>query len=347
MSISFIITDRSITFVANGDVHSVDSSSPAFSSIRTMLASGDFDEDTLVALANPGLGLQQAFATAEQCRYLEPGTVLVTASTVFYNGEPVHTVLTERILSMVGQGFDVQPWLAFMSNLYRNPVASARDELYEFLEQADLPITPDGHFIAYKKVRDDYRDIHSGTFDNSVGQVIEMDRTKVNPDRTQTCSAGLHFCSKEYLPHFGATDGHHVMLVKINPADVVSIPNDYQFTKGRTWRYEVVGEIPFEEAFNRQWDPVTYEFGDWDDDDDVTIDELIDEYEALLADDDDTLDDNTEVIISSDKAGLLNARTLLSVRDAVGGSWSAVAAHFRVSTGTVSSWVDKLGLRGK
>lgn len=33
------------------------------------------------------------------------------------------------------------------------------------------------------------------------------------------------------------------MLVKINPADVVSIPRDYNNTKGRCWTYEVVDEI--------------------------------------------------------------------------------------------------------
>jgi hypothetical protein len=33
------------------------------------------------------------------------------------------------------------------------------------------------------------------------------------------------------------------MLVKVNPADVVSIPSDYNNAKGRAWKYEVVGEM--------------------------------------------------------------------------------------------------------
>lgn len=32
------------------------------------------------------------------------------------------------------------------------------------------------------------------------------------------------------------------MILKINPADVVAIPADYNNTKGRTCRYEVIGE---------------------------------------------------------------------------------------------------------
>ena len=34
-----------------------------------------------------------------------------------------------------------------------------------------------------------------------------------------------------------------MVILKINPRDVVSIPTDYNNTKGRTCRYEVVGEV--------------------------------------------------------------------------------------------------------
>jgi len=50
------------------------------------------------------------------------------------------------------------------------------------------------------------------------------------------------------LNHFG---GERIVIVKINPADVVSIPSDYNDAKGRTCRYEVIGElgVEAEEAF--------------------------------------------------------------------------------------------------
>jgi hypothetical protein len=67
-----------------------------------------------------------------------------------------------------------------------------------------------------------------------------MDRNQVNDDARQTCSAGLHFCSEGYLRNFG---GARVMILKINPRDVVSIPTDYDNSKGRACRYEVVGEV--------------------------------------------------------------------------------------------------------
>jgi len=75
-----------------------------------------------------------------------------------------------------------------------------------------------------------------------------MTRNEVNDDKNQTCSAGLHFCSQDYLNHFG---GSRIMILKINPRDVVSIPTDYKNSKGRCCRYEVIGELGVdpEEAF--------------------------------------------------------------------------------------------------
>jgi len=128
----------------------------------------------------------------------------------------------------------------FMENLYQNPSKRAVTELYGFLEKGNLPITPDGHFLAYKKVRADYTDVHSGKFNNSVGQVVEMERHDVDDNKDNTCSTGLHFCAMSYLSCFG---GERTVIVKINPADVVSIPSDYNDAKGRACRYEVIGEL--------------------------------------------------------------------------------------------------------
>ena len=124
----------------------------------------------------------------------------------------------------------------------QNPSHRAVNELYDFLEAGELPITEDGCFLAFKNVRSNYMDIHSGTFRNQVGDVCEMLRNKVDEDKDRTCSYGLHFCSIAYLPHFSDSDGGHTMIVKINPKDVVAIPADYNNTKGRTCKYEVVAE---------------------------------------------------------------------------------------------------------
>jgi len=88
-------------------------------------------------------------------------------------------------------------------------------------------------------VRSDFTDCHTGKFDNSPGQVVTMPRNEVNEDKDQTCSSGLHFCSLSYLSSFY---GDKVVILKINPRDVVSIPSDYNNAKGRCCRYEVIEE---------------------------------------------------------------------------------------------------------
>ena len=197
------------------------------------------------------------------------GDIEVKDGDVYFKGRPFANALTDRLISMLEEGFPVDPLCAFITNLKDNPSKRAVDELYGFLENNRLPITPDGHFLAYKKVKNDYKDIHSGTFDNSVGQVCEMPRNEVNEDKDQTCSSGLHFCSLDYLPHFGWGDGNRVMILKINPRDVVSIPSDYNNAKGRTCRYEVVDEHDKATADSRNYEEAfdSIVVGDYDSED--------------------------------------------------------------------------------
>lgn len=167
---------------------------------------------------------------------------------------PLQSAITERIIKMSNQGFNSQALVNFVSKLYTNPSKTAIDELYLFIEATGLPITEDGDFIAYKIVKSDYFDIYSGKMRNAVGDAPSMPRALVDTDRNRTCSQGLHFCSKEYLSQYGSSSRteDRCMLVKINPADVVSIPSDYNNSKGRTWTYKVVGEV---ESGWRTWLP--------------------------------------------------------------------------------------------
>jgi hypothetical protein len=199
---------------------------------------------------------------------------------------PLHGYVIDKLLQFGKEGTDTSSLLQFIVKLYQNPSSVARQELFGWLENADMPITTDGDFIAYKRVRGSYKDIHSNTMTYSLGRVVEMSRLDVDDDRNQTCSAGLHFCSRSYLPHFSSNAGtDRIMLVKINPADVVSIPADYNDSKGRTWRMEVVGETTLEEAgvpwVESVWGDDYSPWGDEDEYDDS------DEY-----DDDDSEDDD-------------------------------------------------------
>lgn len=175
--------------------------------------------------------------------------VTVKAGIVYYRGEEIHSVLTQKMIELLEEGYDVTPMIKFLQNLLQNPSLRAVTELYSFLEVGGLPLTEDGCFLAYKRVRSDYLDIHSGKFSNRVGQILEMPREEVDWDRTRTCSTGFHFCSFKYLPSFSSSPNDRVMILKINPRDVVSIPADYNNTKGRTSRYEVFAEYDSKDKF--------------------------------------------------------------------------------------------------
>ena len=73
-----------------------------------------------------------------------------------------------------------------------------------------------------------------------------MPRHKVDDRSENTCSHGLHFCSQSYLPHYAGGTGR-ILLLKIDPADVVSIPTDYNNAKGRACKYWVEADLSREQ----------------------------------------------------------------------------------------------------
>jgi hypothetical protein len=104
-------------------------------------------------------------------------------------------------------------------------------------------------------------------YHNDIGSTPSMPRNEVDDRRDNVCSKGLHFCSWDYLPHYNGHRGK-VVILKIDPADVVSIPSDYNNAKGRAWQYLVWDEVDQEQArFAFDGRPVVDTSKDWDDED--------------------------------------------------------------------------------
>jgi len=220
-----------ITACIDGIIHTIDATHPNYSKALQCVKDSDWT------------GFLDAVDLTRKVRdFILNENIQIVGGAISYNGEIIHNTLTKRVITFMQQDLPFKPLLKFLENLMGNPSKRAVDELYDFLDVGELPITEDGHFLAFKNVKSDYKDIHSGTFDNSVGSVCEMRRNQVDEDKDRTCSYGLHFCSIKYLPHFRDSNGGKTMIVKINPKDVVAIPADYNNTKGRTCRYEVIGE---------------------------------------------------------------------------------------------------------
>jgi hypothetical protein len=233
MSFPYLIQGSNIVIVIGTNSHTINRAHIAYDKIVEAIKANDWQQ------------VQDLVEPKKIVLNYGAGNISIQGDKMFWKDQEFHNVLALRLIKMFQEGFPIEPMINFMENLMQNPSKRAVTELYGFLEKGQLPITSDGHFLAYKKVREDYKDVYSGTFDNSVGKTVEMERNQVDDDKDHTCSTGLHFCSQDYLNHFS---GERVMILKINPRDVVSIPADYSDTKGRCCRYEVIGELGVDPA---------------------------------------------------------------------------------------------------
>ena len=225
-----------ISIMIDGKMKLIDTAHGNYDAIKNAIISCEWDIiPNLINIKEQVESAIQASTTA--------GKVTIENGEVFYNNKAIHNSLTARIIDMARQGFDIGYMVKFLENLMKNPSFRAVNELYGFLESGSIPITENGTFLAYKKIRNNWTDIHSGTFDNSIGAVCEMPRNMVDEDSSRTCSAGLHVCSYDYLAHFSRDSCDRVVICEINPSDVVSIPADYNNTKMRVCKYTVIGEV--------------------------------------------------------------------------------------------------------
>lgn len=227
---TILFTGKTIGFMFEGEFIQADLSHPRFDDIVALVKEGRLQSASAI------IDLKTAVSAA-----IKGSKLVLKGNSLYLGEEEIRGVLGRRIVEMMRMGFDVKPLELFVTNLLENPSKRAVDELYGFLEASMLPITDDGHFLAYKSVRSDFTDHHSGRMDNSVGTTVSMLRNKVDEDKDRTCSYGLHFAAHEYAESFGR--GGKMVILKINPRDVVAIPSDYKNQKGRCCSYEVIREV--------------------------------------------------------------------------------------------------------
>jgi len=244
-----------IVVILDGKPYSINAQNPMFPKAYEAYKAEDWD--AYVGCVNPEMRLKSLYASYEG--------IEVKDGNLYVFGEPVHSTIATRVLSFLEHGMDCVYLFKFILKLNLNPSKRAVDELYTFLDHKNLPITENGNFMAYKAVRADYTDKYTGKFLNTVGSVLEMPRNKVDDDKNIGCSYGFHAGTVEYAKNFMDRDGH-LMLVEINPADVVSIPTDCQFQKLRTCKYKVVDEYEIDLT-----DPVYASRFQTENDDDVDI----------------------------------------------------------------------------
>jgi len=251
MSTKYIIAnDGSVTAVVSDQTYCFNKSHPHYNKLINHLKSNNVEH------------FEACYDLVSHINAYCEGYVNCTEGALTWDGIKMPEMFSSTILDMVRQGFPFEPMLNFLDNLSQNPSDHAIVELFDFMENKHMPITYDGCFLAYKAVRNDYKDIYSGTFNNTVGSICEVDRSKVNTNRNDGCGAGLHVGAFDYAKSYGGINldengfgdydddgGNHLMICKVNPRDVVSVPTDSKFQKLRTCRYEVVSK--FDSIFDK------------------------------------------------------------------------------------------------
>ncbi len=275
MNTSAIFQNNAMLITFDGNTHSIDDSHPHYDEIYDFLKSGEYEQarklcEVSFEIVNWG-----------------DGEITVQGGEISFLGRPLGDLFTRRIIQMMDENQDRDPLKLFLGNLFKNPSNRSIEQVPEFVYACDLPITTDGCILTYKKVNDDFTDFHSGKFDNSPGQIVEEDRRFISDDPTQTCSHGLHVCSWHYInPNGGRMFGRGKMILcKVDPADIVCVPVDYERTKMRVCKYEVLEEINVEdptEIYEREsvwsikpeYEAPSYEEDDYDYDEDEDYDEF-------------------------------------------------------------------------
>lgn len=217
--------------------------------IKELVLNGDGSEKEVYALVDA------ATAVADTLRRLST-RVTLKGSTIYVDGDRVDDRLTQHIVDMIKGDDDNWPgYVAFLENLIMN-TPEGREGLFLFLDKNGLVITPDGCFVGYKGVTREGKSISSGVEDVTIthadgsievvrgqipyapGDVVEMARSLVDPNRSVGCSVGLHVGTYTYAQ--GYATGGHLLKVEVNPRDVVETPSEGGGEKMRVCRLKVL-----------------------------------------------------------------------------------------------------------
>lgn len=264
----------------DGDPVTVPGTHPRFQEILELLRSGEAEDEKVKELVNimHAAGKKLSAITDR---------ISVAPYGVFFDGDILRSELAEIIGDMLdeGRGDDLAAVAKFLENAAANQSMSAIDDMYRWITNRDMVLTSEGTFLAYKGVMSQNGNIVSitrgtalvdgeeftGNIPNPVGAVITMPRSAVTADSAVGCGPGLHAGTYSYARGFSRGP---MLLVEINPRDVVSVPSDCSFQKLRVSRYKVLEHIE-----GRQ-ESRYYEFENVEDDGDFTEEGQVDEQET-------------------------------------------------------------------
>jgi len=239
--IKYTVTTREISFVFQGTSFNIPKNSENYSEIYQAVI--DNDHNTLDGLVTSQQKLTEnikAVVSTLNEDDTDSIQVKILDKQIYCNNKIFKGLASVDFIKYVAENNArmVSQFKRFMFNCSLNPSNDSVEELYDFVVKNRLKVTPAGTILLYKWVKDNYHDCRTGNFNNTPGLTIKMDRKKVNPNRHETCSNGLHLCSYKY-----GKFGDRLLLVELDPKNSVSIPTDYSQSKMRCCEYTSLMDI--------------------------------------------------------------------------------------------------------
>lgn len=224
---------KSLTVVVKGNVYPINSDHPRFKEICKSL---NMNEDFVLSLIRNEKLVRSEVATPVS------SNIEVKGGVIYHRGERVEQYLIDEFGKLEANEIPVEGFLKYVTRLYENVSNRVRTQLFNFMKRYGLTIDSEGNMIGYKAITKDWKDLWTRKLDYRIGNTVSMDRGKVNDDPDQGCAPGLHVGSEQYAyGYHNSRREDRIVLVKVDPANVVCIPKCTSYQKLRTCEFTILG----------------------------------------------------------------------------------------------------------
>lgn len=229
--------DGTIVLYADGEVYTVRTDHRGYATIADALKREDYHT-----------ALSSLDFVARLADYVSStGLLRVDRRRVYYRDRELKFAFVQRLIHMLEEGAPVANFVRYIERSMMNPSRTCIEELFKFSDnpqkRTPLPLLPDGRVLAYKTVREDWYDWHTGKVlytplhikyadDPRVddmswlldqpGELIGVPRWEVDDNAANLCSTGFHAGTFEYVKRFHAGSPRKFLAVAIDPSQVVA-----------------------------------------------------------------------------------------------------------------------------
>lgn len=233
-----------------------------FNKVTNVINDNEMDQEDKVVAIYDLLNPESAISQKINSNFSLSRQIEVVSGRIKFNGKMLDESLSTHLISMLDEEYtpkDEKKWkayLLFLDNLHQNVDERIREQLFRWINYENenglgFSFTDDGCLVGYKGCNGTILEPVSvfegnaivngveytkSVIPNKVGSIVEMPRFDVTADPHIGCSEGLHIGSRAYASNWGEV----LLLVKVNPRDIVSVPFECDSQKIRACRYEVL-----------------------------------------------------------------------------------------------------------